>query len=306
MLVKILLDANSLLNACFLNRSWSRQAIEAANTQGDSLLVSNVALQEVRRTIQSAVYGSTVQKDPWQRLEQFCASHSVATIFCGAYSSSSLIQRHDQHIELAAKQASATTLTNDIDLARRLKEIGLPALYPLELFSKYNPGSLSAIFFGERPTSDAGSLFFRGKPSCGADAILEPFAWREFSVRYNYNEFEWEVIVNNETILNTRYKFDHLANLELSVSWTRAEITLRLGDVEHPIKENLAAPIDVDFNQSFQIAPRYNGTIFLSTMDNRPMGKGIWKKSLSDPPYSSPNPYDIDRVRCAIQVFSSP
>ena len=306
--MNLLLDANSLVNAAFLERSWSRRAVDLARARKAQLLVSNVILDEARCTVRSATSGMIEQRDPWQAVETFCVAYAVATIFCGVHSSTSAIHRHDQHIELAARQVSAKTLTNDIELARALKKTELPACYPLELVSEYEPGSLRTRFFGERPTSNCGSLFFRGRPNGGSgqpDEILEPFSWPGFSVCYSYPAAEWRVIVNRKHIISAPHQLERGENLELGLSWTSSTMALRLGGNPHPFVENLASPIDVDFRQAFQLAAKYMGTIFLATMDNRTLGKGIWRKSLSDPPYSSPNPYDIDRAREAIRLFAS-
>ncbi|MER3352656.1 MAG: hypothetical protein RLQ73_01675 [Hoeflea sp. D1-CHI-28] len=306
--MKLLLDANALVNAAFLERSWSRRAIQFAQDNGDQLLVSNVILDEARRTIASATSGMLTRRNPWQEVEAFCQRYSMNTIFCGSLSGFSRIHKHDQHIELAARQARARTLTNDIELALALKAISLPVCYPLELVEEYAPGSLSTRFFGERPTSDCGSLFFRGRPTGGGghpEEFLEPFSWPSFNVRYSYPSEEWRVTANGRCVVRAPHQLRRNDDLTLGLSWTKNKFTLRLAGVTHPFVENLGSPIEVDFNSAGQLAARYMGFIVLATMDNRTLGKGMWRKSLSDPPYSSPNPYDIDRVSEVIRILAS-
>jgi rRNA-processing protein FCF1 len=186
---KLLLDANTLVNAAFLSKSWSRRALESARSRNMTLLVSNVVLDEVKKIIRDAIAGQVVQTDPWVFVEEYCASIAARTVHCGRYSPGCSVKTHDHHIELAARQTNARVIANDIELISSLRALDLPACYPLELFAEGNPGVMETTFFGERPTPKAGSFFFRGEPAGSCEIIT----WPGFHVSYDHIRGDWTV-----------------------------------------------------------------------------------------------------------------
>lgn len=304
--MRLLLDANSLLNAVFLPRSWSLRAVRAAKSRGHQILISNMVRDEALRTITNATADTIIFHDPRSLILGFCSRLNVGIIYCGNYTGSE-VQRHDQHVEAAARQADAITLTNDIQLATILKRLRMAVCYPLQLVAQFEPQSISTVFFGERPLPTEGSFFFRGIPKGGTgtpDEILEAFSWPDFSIQYSFRSEQWMVIANGAHLLTAPYALRRDESLVFALSWANNQISFRLEGVPHPAVRDLSFPVEVNFHEEAKLVPRYNGTIFLATMDDRPLGPRMWRKAISDPPYSSPNPYDVDRCRAAIRRFA--
>lgn len=304
--MKFLLDANSLLNATFIAKSWSAMATQKAIQNGDDLFISNEIRGEAIRTIARHSTGILPRFDPIAALDRAVAELGIGVVYCGSQSKLANVSDHDQHVELAARLLNATVLTNDIRLSVELKSFNVPVKYPLELFSEYAPGSMSTLFFGVRPTSDYGSFFFRGRPHGGVgttEEVLELIRWPSFSLRYEFIPAVWKLYCFDNCILEAAFELERFRQLELALSWTEDRVVLRVGDRTDPEIRPLTEPIGIDFRQQGSLVPGYMGSVFLATMDNRPLSKRLWKKALSDPPYASPNPYDVDRARTAIREY---
>jgi len=120
----VLLDANVLLNAAFVEDCIASVALLRLHEAGYSLLVEEVTFAEANRTVHRMGGDLGIHYDPGRILASYVRHAGIVFVPPGTVTAQTLIRKHDSHIPRAASGFDCWVLTDDTELYLRLGEAG--------------------------------------------------------------------------------------------------------------------------------------------------------------------------------------
>lgn len=304
---RLLLDANALLNAVFIGRSWSRRAVDEAlkrkvplvigeNTRAEALEVAQSYAGKLRRELSPRGHIVT-RLQFWRVIETPATAQPVPEE----------VPAHDAHVYREAVTADAIILTSDADL---LEGAGDRAISPAELIRQWIPEEPSSYIFGVTPQSERGSIFFRGYPHWSAPPSMPAqFVAAEFDngarLYYDALRLSWVADLPGIDRLHVPATIEANSPQTVAVSWTAgARAQLRVGSVDHPAVVRMGRHgVRGAFGKASIGATRagtghWNGAVNALIIDDRPIG-ALWHR-LRGSLRLTPNPYDSARLEAHI------
>lgn len=307
----IVFDANSLLNAAYVDGSWARQALELLEDSGAYLTVPPQAILEFDKIL-SKIF-SDWRNVPILKLRsefllrRFSISQSPS---CGIEIPPRL--RSDAYLIDAALVNGATIISSDIPLITFLRSIGASAKTPLECIYDLNP-SRSEMWSGMRPNSREGGFYFHcivesdpaerqtvilDFPPLGRIAILRGPARVDLSLLDQY-----DILIPGCTYKINESKFKGVRiELRFMLGWKSEKIIFlsSLDPYSCSIeRKNRAIPKRVHFGaiDGLTCTLLVRSSIFT---DRPPPPRATWLSWLSIGDYATPQPFDADRLRSAV------
>jgi hypothetical protein len=167
---KILLDANAVLNAALLPKSYAALAVVLAKQVGNCrFLVSAGVMREVEKRLNEMPLDEIHLKPAWDRVNLFLQWLLVTFVTDDDSSAApELIPKNDRHVYHAACRTGPAVLTADAGLWLGCRKYGVPAFLPLELIRRWDGIALQTMVFGVAPKPASGSLFVRCYPGAWA------------------------------------------------------------------------------------------------------------------------------------------
>jgi predicted nucleic acid-binding protein len=314
---KVLLDANTVINAALLPNSFSAIALRLAKAQGKhEFLVSTGIMQEVKSTLERLAKNELKQimaKSRVRALLDLLAATNVGE--SSGVQVPHSIPKHDAHVFQAAHAFEAIVLTSDAKFWLGLRECGMLGLLPLQWISQIDGMALQTTIFGITPTRHAGSLFVRAYPGNWAGTKVGQYVVlnlsRALKIHYEAKTASWVAeVAGLSRPLKQKIPISDSSLQTISLSWesTRSEptIELRVSGIEHPdsiplpdaLSFSLAGHTSIGSNSS--ATNFWNGHIFICVSNDRPISSKAWKNYLCDRELA-PNPFDADRAQKAVQ-----
>lgn len=311
MLERVLLDANTLLNATFIPQSWSRLVISRLVQQRKCLFVGSrtfLEAQEVARKIAAELRKSS---DPTIALEGFVRQAGAIEVPPTSEFVEAQIPSHDQHVVREAIAANATIFTSDGELWAACKEVGRNAILPLQALRFLDGLSIATTIYGVTPGTQFGSIYARVFPGGWADMrgigqfTVIHFADR-FWLYYCTERRAWVVEVQGARTIALPAEIQSNQLQIVAVSWQAGQrMMLRVASIETPGDVPMRHPFSRGFDVSCSVGHRtngdkhWNGAINVCVMNDRQISSRLWS-SLRKYAELTPNPFDSDRLRQGI------
>ena len=306
MFTRLALDANALLNATFVDGSWSQLVVREASRRKDASIVlgpdTRAEAVTVARTLATKLGR---QVDPAQLLDVATRFWGFIEVPGGVVDVPEDIPRHDRHVYVEALSANAVILTSDASLRQAA---GANAAFPLEVLRSWQLENPELWIAGVTPTHKSGSFFFRGHPNWACSPHPPGRAYvadtdSGFSLYYDGGRKEWVGRVLGAKPLAIPAKV--VGTETVALSWRAGEaVRLRVGSVDHPretcLNSAAATPLgEISVGTTRDGAHSWNGHVKAFVIDDRPIGKDVWQK-LRASEMLTPNPYDSDRLSLGI------
>jgi predicted nucleic acid-binding protein len=311
MLERILLDANAVLNASFVPQSWSRLVVAQLAKSRTALFAGSFSLREAVMAARKTARELGKRSDPAAVIEEFIRLFGVIEVPPSSDTVEADIPKHDRHVVLEAATAGATILTSDAQLWAGCQTAGRMAVLPLQALQALNGISLATTVFGEAPKKTRGSLFARVWPGNWAGRKeVGRFTVADYPGRlwlyYCTHSQSWIVEMPEVGRLNIAAEISQTTMQTVAVSWeVDKHLRLRIASIENPAEIRMRRPLQDDLRESVYIGIRgddsdsWFGNIRVCVVNDGPIGKALWA-TLKAPSELTPNPYDSDRLRQAI------
>ena len=308
---RILLDANTILNAAFVSESWSIKSVSCAIKNGVTVIVGHDTVREAVTVARRMALELGKQTDPEGIIESFIRHFRLIQISASATTDvPKEIPAHDTHVYCEADSAKAAILTSDSELWLKCKQAGYEAVFPLEIIRQFDGHSLATTVFGVPMNPKSGSVFVRGYPinwgghvSDGLFTLIDfpGFLW----LYYNAGSSQWVAELEGEESLAITQEITDDSLQTVSLSWRFGDqIYLRVGGAHAPALRKMDAALPGKLSEarigSHRTGQHYwSGAIYVSIFNDRPISKDAWRLYLQDRDLV-PNPFDMDRLRGAI------
>lgn len=311
MLDKVLLDANSILNATFIPTSWSRLVVSKLVTRKSALYVGPGTLGEATSVARRIAKSLGKRTDPSVAIQEFVRNARGIDIAPSTHGVDPSIPAHDHHVVQEAIAAEATILTSDAQLWDSCNKMGINAVFPLQALRSLDGLSLSTTAFGVRPGRNAGSVFARVFPgNWGGMRGVGRFTVADFSGRlwiyYCSDQQAWVAEMPEVGRLAVGAQVDRDTMQTIAVSWESGKgLRLRVASIETPAETRMRQPLGRDLPDAVSIGHRTDvqdhwfGAIRVCVINDRPISVRSWSMLRSTVDLT-PNPYDSDRLRHAL------
>ena len=312
----VLLDTNSVLNAALLPKSFSARAIELAHNRGAcSFLVSAGVMRETKQILSDKAPDESHYKSALDKVDELLSRLAATKTSDDDLSTGpACIPKPDWHVFHAARRHGAAVLTSDAELWLGLRELNMPSLMPLEWMRQLDGMAVQTFVFGERPSAIAGSVFFRAYPGSWSQGRSGKFSAAScstgFWLYYDAKESCWSAEIEGlEKIARIEADIQVCTLQTVSLSWEfsnkNQKIEFRVAGVEHPVCLPLSSPLNVLSSGSWSVGSCrttrhfWNCSIYSCITNDRMLSKLAWKKCLLHRELT-PNPFDSDRLAAAI------
>lgn len=303
---RLSLDANTLLNAVFVHRSWSSTVINLAARRKIPIFIGTETRIEAIRTAKAHAMALGKVVDPTQIIDCFIEISRFKLVKPLPCLIPTEIPTHDHHVYAEAITADATVLTSDAGL---WAACGSGAVLPLQLLKQWTDNQMNSTLFGIAPTTNSGSVFFRGIPNWNSlNLAREKFYLADFGgqVRLYYDSElrSWIGIVPGIRKLEVKAQVKSTVQT-IALSWkVGGKACLRVKGQEHPDQVTLNKEWQGDLTQatvgsSYHQQHHWNGTVSSWVMNDGPIGRDLWK-TLCESDVLTPNPYDSDRLKFSL------
>jgi hypothetical protein len=311
MLDRVLLDANAILIAAFIPTSWSALVVSKLVARKSSVFVGTSSLSEAVFVARDVARQLGKTTDPVAFIEGLIRRVGAVEIPPADDPVETAIPSHDRHVAQEAITAKATVLTSDASLWAGLKNSGRAAILPLEALQLLDGMSLATTVFGVPPDRHKGSVFARVYPGGWAgmkdvgDFTVADFDGRLW-MRYSTSGAAWVAELSEVGTVRVPASLTENVMQVVALSWeAKKSVQLRVAGVEVPVERPMPKPLSARLEGSVSIGHRangqdhWNGAINVCVINDRPIGKGLWA-NLRANPVLTPNPYDVDRLRQAM------
>ena len=305
-MTRFALDANVIMNATFVPRSWSRMVVQKAAAHGCKLVIGAATLVEAENRLREHARAIGKSFDPTEGTTQVIQRFSIEVFSGGTYPDApAAIPKADKHVYSEAVAANGILVTNDRAL---WIACGGSASSPLEVLRGWFTEEVGMYFFGEMPTAAAGSLFFRGTPQWGGVTGMSSrhFAFdADGAIRAYYDaaKREWVAELPGLRPLRVAREIGIRDEQVVCVSWEAGRLArLFVGGVEKSDDVPLAEPLKVadikrlSLGGTAQGDGAWGGHIWYGVMNDRPVSRDLWKQ-INAWRALAPNPYDDDRLQ---------
>ena len=170
---RVVIDANVLLNACFIAGGSARQAIDHLKALGFNPIIDKTIEYEARTVLHRKRMALGLWFDPRSALDAFLRYAQIMSLPGAPLQSCRSINKADRHVYSAAMHYGAWVLTADLEFAVQCQDLQMPVRLPWDVVmegatraGKNPPLELVARYSGLSET--AGMLFARGVPGSGA------------------------------------------------------------------------------------------------------------------------------------------
>jgi hypothetical protein len=308
---RILLDANTLLNAAFVSNSWSRRSVAFALQHDSVVLVGQDTTREAVRVARKISRELGKKSDPEAVIEGLIRQLRLMQVSADPRTFVPReISHHDSHVYREAFVGNAAILTSDSELWLTCKNIGAKAYLPLEIIRKYAENFLVTTVFGVPLRPESGSVFLRGYPTNWGGHVSEgkftlvdfpDFLW----IYYDAQEKRWTADLEGQECLHLPQIIRDDSLQTVVLSWkVGQQLIFRSAGSSVPTARILLSPLGGTIKSARIGSHRtehhfWNGAIYLSIYNDRPVSKDAWHTFLQDRDLA-PNPFDMDRLRQAI------
>ncbi len=311
MLERVLLDANAILNAAFVPQSWSRLVVSKLVQQKKALFIGSRSLSEAVAVSRKMAGEFSKHRDPFLIIDQFIRQLGAIEVHPSADLIEADIPAHDRHVVQEAITAAATILTSDPKLWTGCRTGGRNAVVPLEALRFLDGMALATTVFGVAPGKQKGSVFARVHPGrwaelkdCGQFTVAD-FPGRLW-LHYCTHSRAWVTEMPEVGRVTLVAKIEPDTTQTVAVSWEAGKgLRLRVATIDAPAEIRMRQPLKSDLTESAAIGIRAShehswcGAINVCVINDRPIGAKLWA-TMRAPSVLTPNPYDDDRLRRAI------
>ena len=311
--MKLLLDANQILNSVFVENSWSRAAIDLARQHGTELTTTHLAICEVEQRLSRISKNWRTQPEVNLRLSGWMEDVLVSDDIhptSGKYRSAG----SDEFLLEKASSTGAILLSSDLGLVVQAKSFGLEVLTPLGLLYSLDPNRRER-WTGVPPSSRTASIYLDGSfspnPSDQLSSMFEVYPHYQVVVSLGAEQRRLSLARSDKTMVKgTAVNINPVCELE-------SEIKLRLLLGWHDKKLVFLTnfwPYRLETEHKNQVAPKslhignrldgVTGTIRLRSMitsDRPPPKLKVWRKWLDAGEFATPQPFDADRLASAVK-----
>jgi hypothetical protein len=304
---RLAFDANALLNAIFVPPSWSKRVHDEAVRRKCPVVVGSETRAEAVRKAREYAEGLQKRVDPEPLIAMYLKFWGVLEVAPALIAVPAQIPLHDAHVYREAFAADATILTSDAELWRAS---GNRAALPLQVLREWNPEEPAFYLNGVEPTSECGSVFFRGYPNWGGiEKLKGRFFAFEFGGRarlyYDAMDRAWIAELPGVRRLRVSAPVPAGEAQNVAISWRAGEVArLRVATVDHPdeakIRHGISAPWHTAaVGHSTAKQEHWNGAVNAFVMNDRPISSDLWR-ALRKSSVLTPNPFDSDRLRFGV------
>lgn len=312
-----LIDANVLLDGCFIPISWSRRAIEAIIQNQERILVAEYTITEAKSVIMRIMpFGSNF--DSFFSVLMHFVSKCGIEVFTRDSDISGInipkdIPKSDSYLWPIAKATKATILTRDADLLLSIRRNDASATLPLEVIRKYSKDH-GPIITGWPPSAQSGTIFFYGHdklwftrssfPVClfsyHDDLILDFFP-SESKWHLHGNAIQKDVFVSVD-------RTDQVADRKVALTWSSRGLYFYDSTRNSPFFDGsvcemlFSKPPETSWNLSLGRWERRRTNEYILQaidfiFDDRPLSADLWRKISDLDSIFSIQPFDNDRLR---------
>jgi len=309
-MASFLVDANVLLDGCFVDISWSARCLNDALRVGNDLYVTDLVIQEARERISSCL---SCLRDPnpyFVYLSERVRELDIGTIDDSEGECPEIIPRNDRYLWPTAEQRSLTLLTRDLACLKAFRLAGKEALTPLEVITDSEPAH-RYLFGGVAPTHDAGTLYFQGMNSArqsNIDVPVNVFHFgNDFFLDYIPNQRTWRVsgaAVSEPVEYRLRSPFNARQIKKVVVTWRDGMLRIFDSSQDHPSDQKEVHLCPFSAESQIQVGEldhtRIGGSSHIQAIifDNRGISLPFWRNIRNEGPAFTQQPFDNDRL-CA-------
>lgn len=309
---RVIIDANVLLNACFVINSSARNAVDELFNAKYSLAVDAAIEHEAMRILGRMRIKLALSYDPILLLRAYMSHMKILALSRARGAVAASVNAADRHVYYAAITYSGWVLTSDVQFALQCRRQGLQARLPWDVIieSSLRKGSdypLSYDFRYDGLSRDQGAIFARvfsgswaGIAGVGKFTVFE--AEKVGKVLYDSMTQEWMFQTRSGKVgiscdLNAGELWTLSASYKMQ-SATCGHIILRIADPKGRSREaseqvsnafGAYGPGFRTFGHSVLGKDHWNGALRHVVVGPRAMNKGLWK-ALIGVPEATPDP----------------
>lgn len=322
----VLLDANVLLNACFVNDSSARAAVSELLQLGFLPFIASSVKAEAERIVVELTSKNNLQYEPLPLLEKFLRDKRIPVTHTAIAFSPEAINRSDQHVYSAAKVADAWILTADVNFMAECHRENFPCRLPWDvlwqsaLHKKEGKPPLDYLLRFAGISRDHGSVFARvfpgewaGRTNVGKFTVCD--IENVMTIAYDTSISAWTLSIpgeEQETLplsISHRGQWTLCADYRYSAKTAKHTASLKAyfseecqGAKSFEMKSGLGGqrPGQISYGHTLNRTNYWNGTLSSVVVGPRPIGKNSWK-ALRANPNSTPDPGSADIVEAALK-----
>lgn len=130
---RAILDANVLLNACFVEGSAAREAVKGLPGLGFSVVVDEATEAEALRILNERRRSLGLNFDPVGMFRSFLLAMRIVVVGPGGLGAPARVNRADRHVYAAARHHEAWVVTADLPFMHQCQSEDQPARTPIDV-----------------------------------------------------------------------------------------------------------------------------------------------------------------------------
>jgi hypothetical protein len=307
------LDTNALLNAVFVEKSWSRKVVSLGRRDGAVFVMGDRTLAETADVLGRIVAAVGGTADLMPVVEHFLTNNAFDRRAGTLPATTFEVTKKDQHVVEESTAAGACLVTTDAPLLRACSRGEIPSLSLLDTVIRFEGSRTQNTWYGVLPRYDKGSVYCQAtpfgpsNPQSGLKQTLfhaSDWLW----LYYDHAIESWCAEfpqIGKLSLPCTHKAFDEIAVL---VSWKAGEnIILRATGTDRTATLRLnAAPwrrlqSQIRLGLTVDELHAWGCPIRVCIMDDRTLTSDAWKSLKSPEARIYPDPFDRDRLRACIQ-----
>ena len=313
---RFFLDTNALLNAVFVERSWSRRLIKATSKAQIQLVTGERLLEETRKILREKVSVAKFRGDLMHYVLYFVESRNFE--YAQADTSIEVPQiwnhdksHHDQHVVDEAVMSGSQVISSDSKLIIECKKNNIPAMSLLEALRHTEGLSIEHVWHGCFPKKNAGFVF----GSLVTPGWNQPNDDRKFTffhappslwIYYDNNRGSWCAEVEGVGLMEVPVSLGTFQRVKVSLSWQANEhLILRASGTDKTSSLKLGSRTSefICPVTKARVGSRFDGLhwwlggIDTCIMDDRPISRKAWSRAKQLDAGIYPNPFDSNRLQ---------
>lgn len=270
---RVLLDANVLLHAAFVEDSIAHQCINALAANGYSLLVDEVVHKECLNRLVKARAKFQLRYDPVLFFEDELKKFRLFHVPPGDTRIATGVHRHDKHIARAAAEFNTWVITDDLNLQINLIKEDIAAWNSFQAVTAIPPELRPQL---SRSSARHPPINAKGREGW-IMSWVNPQDWPESEddnkhtafdivglgrVFYDNAKKSWNAELDRSTLLSCAYTLStdkqHAVALTFDSSQTPTKISLRCGNPADPVAVSTSHRV----NDIYPASPKVEGIAF--------------------------------------------